>query len=94
MLALMLSSDWAESLTATSMDGGVAVAQGALRTCDLKSFGPVAAGKIQEELTEYDSEKMALTYLVLSGVPGFMRRVTNAWVITPIDENRYTVYTI
>ncbi|KAJ1415189.1 hypothetical protein B484DRAFT_161465 [Ochromonadaceae sp. CCMP2298] len=30
---------------------------------------------------------MALTYLVLSGVPGFMRRVENAWVITPIDAN-------
>mmetsp|Transcript_15548 Transcript_15548/g.26405 ORF Transcript_15548/g.26405 Transcript_15548/m.26405 type:complete len:170 (+) Transcript_15548:162-671(+) len=80
--------EWADGLVKSSMDGGAEVTKGAIRNCDLKAFGPVAPGKIQEEVIQFEPEKMELTYLVLNGMPGFMRRVVNAWVITPIDDSR------
>jgi hypothetical protein len=39
-----------DSLVTTSMDNGAEVSTGATRTCDLKAFGPVAAGVIKEEV--------------------------------------------
>lgn len=45
-------SDWAESIVKSSLNGPLK--QGAVRTCDIKSIGPIAAGQVTEELTHFD----------------------------------------
>jgi ribosome-associated toxin RatA of RatAB toxin-antitoxin module len=47
----------------------------------------VKAGEIVEEVTHFDRDSMSVTYLVLAGLPGFMRRVENAWNIEKIEDN-------
>jgi len=42
---------------------------------------------VKEEVTHLDRDSMEVTYLVLSGLPGMMRRVVNAWKIEKIDDN-------
>ncbi|MEE8437543.1 MAG: SRPBCC family protein, partial [Candidatus Neomarinimicrobiota bacterium] len=55
-------SEWAESILKSSINGPLE--RGAVRTCDIKAVGPVAAGQITEELTHFDRESFALTYNV------------------------------
>ena len=81
--------EWASSINKSSIDGPLG--KGAVRTCDLKAFGPVPAGKVTEELTKFEHESRSLTYVVLSGVPGFMRFVENVWTVDELDDNRARV---
>ena len=74
-------SEWSEVLETSVMDNGVEVGKGATRTCE-----KVGGGQSREEITHYDAEKMELSYLILAGLPGFMKRVENVWVITPIND--------
>lgn len=76
-------SDWADSIVASSLDRPLG--EGAVRTCELKAVGPVPAGSVTERLTRFDREARALTYLITSGVPGFMRHLDNAWTIEDVD---------
>lgn len=73
--------EWADSIEDSSLDGHLD--KGAVRTCELRSFGP-ASGTIKEELTHFDRDSQALTYVVRSGLPGFMQFVENAWTIEPL----------
>lgn len=77
-------SDWAHSIVASSLDSPLAV--GAVRTCDLKATGPVVAGKVTERLTVFDPSARALTYVVTSGIPGFMRHLDNAWTFEALPS--------
>ena len=81
---------WATSVDKSIIDRPVG--EGAVRTCDIKKVGPVPAGQVTEKVTLFDSEKYALTYLVMSGVPGFMRRIENAWTFEKLgtDKTRAT----
>ncbi len=79
-------ADWSDAITGSSLDRPLG--EGAVRTCDLKAFGPIPAGKITEELTRFDRGSRSLTYVVRSGVPGFMRFVENAWTVESRDEHR------
>ena len=82
-------SEWADSITKSTLDGPLE--EGAKRTCDIKGFGPVAAGQVREELTHFDRKSYSLTYLVFAGVPSFMKSIENAWRIEAIDEKRCLV---
>ena len=85
-VAHALNGEWSDAIVKSSMDRPLG--EGAIRTCDLKAFGPIPAGKITEELTQFDRASRSLTYVVRSGVPGFMRFVENAWTIEALDDNR------
>ncbi len=82
-------AEWADSIQKSSLDRPLG--KGAVRTCDLKAFGPVPAGQITEELTRFDRDSRSLTFVVRSGVPRFMRFVENAWTLEVLDERRSTV---
>jgi Polyketide cyclase / dehydrase and lipid transport len=75
-----------DAIEKSALDGELG--EGAVRTCDLRALGPIPAGQVTERLTRFDRDDKALTYLVLSGLPGFMRRVENAWTIEPLDGGR------
>lgn len=82
-------SDWAHSIVKSSLNGSLG--EGAVRTCHIKAVGPIAAGQIKEELTHFDRESYALTYVVLSGAPNLMKSIENAWTIDSLGENRCEV---
>ena len=82
-------ANWTDAINKSSLDRPLG--EGAVRTCDLKAFGPVPAGKITEEVTRLDRDSRALTYVVLSGVPSFMRFVENAWTVEALDDQRSRV---
>ena len=82
-------ADWTEAIDKSSLDRPLG--EGAVRTCDLKAFGPSPAGKITEELTLFDHKSHSLTYVVLSGVPRFMRFIENAWTVEPVNDHRSRV---
>ncbi len=83
---------WAESIEKSSLDGPAA--EGAVRTCHLKAFGPVPAGVITEELTVFDRKSHELTYVVLSGLPKMMRKVVNAWTVEAVDATHTRVTSV
>lgn len=82
-------AEWSDAIKGSSLDRPLG--EGAVRTCDLKAFGPVPAGQITEELTRFDRESRSLTYVVRSGVPRFMRFIENAWTVEPLGERRSRV---
>lgn len=82
-------SKWADAIIASSVDRPLG--QGAVRTCDLKATGPLPAGQITEELTHFNSGAQSMTYVVRSGVPGFMRHLENAWTVKATDDGRSMV---
>lgn len=82
-------AEWSDAIRKSSLDRPLG--KGAVRTCDLKAFGPVPAGQITEELTQFDRGSRSLTYVVRSGVPRFMRFVENAWTVEAHNDRRSTV---
>jgi hypothetical protein len=85
-------SEWADSIVKSSLDGSLG--EGAVRTCDLKQTGPLPAGQVTEELTRFDASARAMTYVVKSGVPGFMRYLDNAWTIEDLGDGRSRVTSV
>ncbi|MEE8381572.1 MAG: SRPBCC family protein [Thermodesulfobacteriota bacterium] len=82
-------SNYAESITKSSINGPLE--SGVIRTCDIKAFGPVAAGQITEKLTHFDRTSHALTFAVLTGAPNIMKSIENAWTIEALGDNRSKV---
>jgi len=85
-------SEWSDAITKSSIDRDLG--EGAIRTCDVKAFGPVPAGQFTEELTHFDPASRSLTYVVLSGTPGFMRYVDNAWTFEGLGDDRCRITSI
>ena len=79
-------ADWASSIERSRLDRGLG--EGAVRTCDLVATGPFPASVVTEELTTFDRDAHRLTYLVLSGLPGMMKRVENAWSLDDLGGGR------
>ena len=79
-------AEWSTTIEKSSLDRPLG--EGAVRTCDIKAFGPVPAGQITEELTRFDRSSRSLTFVVRSGIPGFMRFVENAWTVEALDDGR------
>jgi hypothetical protein len=78
-------ADWTDTLFFSSLDAEMCT--GAIRTCGVTAVGPVKECEVTEEVTHFDRDSMAVTYLVLSGLPGMMKRVENAWNIKKIDDS-------
>lgn len=85
-------ADWTDAIAKSTLDGELK--EGAVRTCDLKAFGPVPAGKITEELTRFQPSERALTYNVLSGLPKFIHQIENAWTLHDLGDGRTRVQSI
>lgn len=83
--------DWASGLRSSSLDRAVEV--GALRTCELRGFGPFPSGRIIEELLEFDRDAMKFTYAPTSGMPPMFESAENRWSIEPLGKDRCRVTT-
>lgn len=76
---------WASAVEASRLDGPLQ--NGSVRTCELKPTN-VGSGTIQERITRFDRETRQITYEILSGMPGFMKYLDNAWTISPTSDGR------
>jgi hypothetical protein len=83
--------EWAAPIAASSLEGEPRV--GAVRTCHVASFGPVAPGVITERLTAFDPVAMSFAYEATGGMPGFVGRAINRWSVHPRGERRCLVRT-
>lgn len=82
-------AQWASSLESSSLDGELGL--GANRTCRIKSFGPIRATTIIEELLDFDAQAMQFTYHVKSGLPPFLSCAQNKWSIQSTGEDHCKV---
>ncbi len=73
--------DHAEGKGQSEFDGAVC----SERFCDVNVKG---FSKISEELTDYNATKMSLTYQVKDGMPKFITKAENNWVVVPIDDHQ------
>jgi Polyketide cyclase / dehydrase and lipid transport len=73
--------EWASAITESAMDGMPRV--GAVRTCHVAGFGPVAPGVIKERLTGFDQQARSLSYEAAEGMPGFVVHAVNRWSVEP-----------
>ncbi len=81
--------DWASGLRSSSLDREVEV--GALRTCELRAFGPFPSGRIVEELLEFDRDAMRFTYTPTSGMPPMFQDARNRWSVESLGPDRCRV---
>lgn len=79
---------WSTAVDSSHVSGEVDV--GAVRTCEIARTGPFS-GRFTEELTLYDPEAMAFTYVATSGLPRFMTTAMNRWTIEALDGQRCRV---
>src|SRR5215204_1492484 len=73
----------------SDMEGQVGI--GAIRSCHVAGFGPVAPGVVREKLIDYDPEHMSVAYESVAGLPSFIRRVVNRLSVQPISQHRCRV---
>ena len=78
--------NWFNGVVKSSMDSPVGV--GAVRTCDIKAFGPIPEGHVVEKLTHFDRDSRSLTLVITEGVPGFMKLAQNAWTVEDLGNGR------
>ena len=69
---------WSNTVVHSSLEGELG--QGALRTCELKPT-PSGLSVIQERITEFDRNEKTFAFDIVTGLPGFMRRVNSRWTI-------------
>ncbi len=81
--------EWAAPITASELDGDLGV--GAVRTCHVARFGPVAPGVVRERLIEFDPEHMLLAYESVDGLPSFIERAVNRLSVHALAEHRCEV---
>lgn len=55
------------------------------RYCDVNVKG---FNKISEELTDYNSTARSLTYAVRDGMPKFVTKAENNWVVIPVNDGQ------
>jgi hypothetical protein len=81
--------EWATPIIASSLDGEPAV--GAVRTCRVSAFGPIAPGEVKERLVAFDAAAMSLAYEAAAGMPRFIASAVNRWSVQPLGEARCLV---
>lgn len=84
-------AEWAAPITASSLEGAPRV--GAVRTCHIARFGPVAPGAIKERLIAFDAQAKSFAYEAVAGMPGFIERAVNRWSVHARDETSCIVRT-
>ncbi len=77
--------EWSNTVVKSSIDGPLA--PGSVRTCDLKPT-PAGLDQIQEQITKFDRQGQSFAFLIVSGLPGFMRKVESEWTIEPLAGGR------
>ena len=82
---------WSDGVVKSQLDGPLA--EGSLRTCELKPSS-AASGTVQERISKFDRQARALSYVIVSGLPGFMRRVENNWTMEPLGASRSRVTSV
>ena len=80
---------WAAPITSSLLDGEPCA--GAVRTCRIARFGPVAPGIIREMLTAFNPDALSLAYESIEGMPRFIEHAVNRWSIHPLDDGRCIV---
>jgi Polyketide cyclase / dehydrase and lipid transport len=81
--------EWAAPIASSTLDGELGV--GAVRTCSVAGFGPVAPGIVHERLTTFEPERMTLEYEAVGGLPSFMARAVNRLSVAALGERRCQV---
>jgi hypothetical protein len=82
---------WSDGVVKSQLDGPLA--EGSLRTCELKPSS-AASGTVQERVSKFDRQARALSYVIVSGLPGFMRHVENNWTMEPLSATRSRVTSV
>jgi len=73
--------EWATPIERSSLAGDPR--SGAVRTCHIARFGPVARGVVRERLVEYEPAAMRFIYEAVEGLPSFIGRASNRWTVAP-----------
>jgi hypothetical protein len=76
--------EWAAPISSSTLDGQLRV--GAIRTCEIATFGPLALGVVRERLIAFDPEHMTLAYASVDGLPAFITSATNRLSIDELDD--------
>ena len=82
---------WAAPIVHSSLDSPPGA--GAVRTCQITSFGPFRAGSIKERLLQFDPMAMTLMYESAEGMPAFVSNAINRWSVHPQTASRCVVRT-
>jgi hypothetical protein len=81
--------EWAAPITSSTLDRELGV--GAIRTCQISRFGPLALGVVRERLIAFDPARMTLAYESLDGLPAFITSAINHLSIEDIDNGQCLV---
>jgi hypothetical protein len=87
----MRVGDWAAPVISSCALGPTTPAVGVTRCCSHAAVGPIKAGIVQERLTLFDREGMALEYEAVEGMPSFIVRAVNRWSVERVDDQRSMV---
>jgi hypothetical protein len=82
---------WAGPIVYSSLDSPPGA--GAVRTCQIASFGPFQAGTIKERLLQFDPTAMTLEYESAEGMPAFVSNAVNRWSVHAETASRCVVRT-
>jgi Polyketide cyclase / dehydrase and lipid transport len=81
--------EWAAPITSSTLHGDLGV--GAIRTCQISSFGPLALDVVRERLIAFDPARMTLAYESVDGLPAFITSAINHLSIEDIDDRHCLV---
>ncbi len=72
-------SEWAGPVLSSHLDSPLA--EGAVRTCEIRAVGPFPPGEITETLIEFNRQQRSLAYTVGTGKPPILKHLSNRWTI-------------
>lgn len=78
-------ADWSTSVLESSLDGPLQA--GSTRTCKLAPT-PAGLDTIEEKLTAFDRQRKVFGFDIVTGLPGFMKRVSSEWKLQAVGPNR------
>lgn len=83
--------EWAAPISHSCPIGDSRPAPGVERECHTVGMGPVAAGKVRERLTAFDTNSRTLSYEAAAGMPGFVASAVNRWNVSELGPDRSQV---
>jgi Polyketide cyclase / dehydrase and lipid transport len=82
--------EWAAPIRSSTLDGELGI--GAIRTCQIAKFGPLALGAVRERLIAFDPARMTLAYESVDGLPSFITSAVNRLSIHNVSDRRCLVH--
>lgn len=79
-------SDWVSEVENSSLDGEPDV--GKVRVCELKNHKTTS-----EVITQYDPQNMVVAYYANSGLPNYIAKAENKWLVQALGKNKCRVTT-